>query len=50
MRITTPRLALESISLAHLKSTHAYSSDLDNTRLMMFLPYDSIGSAQKASR
>ena len=42
MRITTPRLALEPISLAHLKSTHAYSSDLENTRLMMFLPYDSI--------
>ena len=42
MRITTPRLALEPISLAHLKSTHAYSSDQENTRLMMFLPYDSI--------
>ena len=42
MRITTERLALEPISLDHLESTHAYSSDLENTRLMMFLPYDSI--------
>lgn len=41
MRITTERLTLEPISLDHLESTHAYSSDPENTRLMMFLPYES---------
>jgi len=50
MRITTPRLALEPISLAHLKSTHAYSSDLENTRLMMFLPYESMEETEACIR
>ena len=42
MRIITERLTLEPISLEHLKATYRYSSDPENTRLMMFLPYDSI--------
>lgn len=42
MRITTERLTLEPISLKYLESTYAYSSDLENTRYMMFLPCDSI--------
>jgi RimJ/RimL family protein N-acetyltransferase len=42
MRITTERLTLEPISLEHLKATYRYSSDLENTRLMMYLPFDSI--------
>ena len=42
MRITTERLAIEPISLKYLESTYAYSSDLENTRYMMFLPCDSI--------
>jgi len=42
MRLTTERLALEPISLDHLESTYAYASDPENTRLMMFLPYESI--------
>lgn len=46
MRITTERLALEPISLQYLESTYAYSSDLENTHLMMFLPYESIGEVE----
>ena len=42
MRITTERLTLEPISLQHLKATYLYSSDRENTRLMMFLPHDSM--------
>jgi len=50
MRITTDRLALEPISLEHLGSTHAYSSDLENTRMMMFLPYESIEETESVIR
>ena len=46
MRITTERLALEPISLEHLEQTHAYCSDLENTRLMMFLPNESIAETE----
>ena len=42
MRIKTERLMLESISLYYLKSLHAYSSDLENTHYMCYLPHDSI--------
>ena len=50
MRITTGRLALEPISLDYLKTTHAYSSDLENTRMMMFLPYESIEETEAVIR
>ena len=50
MRITTERLALEPISLKYLESTYAYSSDLENTRLMMFLPYASIDELEEYLR
>lgn len=46
MRITTERLTLEPISLKHLESTYAYSSDPDNTRYMFYLPHDSIGETE----
>ena len=50
MRITTERLTLEPISLHHLESIFAYSSDPENTRLMMFLPYESIEETEVCIR
>jgi len=46
MRITTERLALRPITVNDLESTHAYASDLENTRYMMFLPNGSIGETE----
>ena len=42
MQITTERLWLVPVGPEHLESTHAYSSDPENTRLMIFLPYESL--------
>ena len=39
MLIRTPRLTLRPVTQADLSTTHAYAGDLENTRLMMFLPY-----------
>ena len=38
MEIKTERLVLKPVNMEYLHSTHAYASDLENTRLMMFLP------------
>ena len=38
MEIHTPRLLLRPVTAADLASTYAYSGNLENTRLMMFLP------------
>ena len=46
MQITTERLILRPITVNDLESTHAYASDLENTRYMMFLPNDSIGETE----
>ena len=46
MRITTERLVLRPITVNDLESTHAYASDLENTRYMMFLPNVSIGETE----
>ena len=40
MTIKTARLTLEPLGTKHIDSTHRYSSDIENTRLMMFLPND----------
>ena len=40
MTIQTERLALVSLSMEHLAATHAYSSDPEITKYMMFLPVD----------
>lgn len=50
MEIRTERLVLKPVSMEYLHSTHAYASDLENTRLMMFLPYASIGETEAAIR
>ena len=39
MKIRTPRLTLRPLTQTDLVTTHAYAGDLENTRLMMFLPY-----------
>ena len=42
MQIQTARLLLRPVTMEDLESTHAYVSDMDNTRYMMFLPTDSL--------
>ena len=41
MEIRTPRLTLRPITMDDLVTTHAYVSDAENTRFMMFLPSES---------
>jgi len=50
MEIRTERLVLRPVTMEYLHSTHAYASDLENTRLMMFLPYASIEETRSAIR
>lgn len=50
MEIRTERLVLRPITMDYLRSTHAYASDLENTRLMMFLPYESLAETEAAIR
>jgi len=42
MQIETARLLLRPITTADLATTHAYASDPDNTRYMMYLPTESL--------
>lgn len=42
MNLQTPRLILRPITLADLATTHAYVSDPENTRYMMYLPSESL--------
>lgn len=42
MTITTRRLALTPVNMSHLQSTFEYAGNLENTKYMMFLPYDSL--------
>lgn len=41
MILTTERLTLVPLGTEHFETTHAYSSDIENTRFMMFLPNES---------
>ena len=41
MQIKTERLVLRPIGVCDLETTHAYASDPENTKYMMFLPNDS---------
>lgn len=41
MELKTQRLTLVPLGREHLDTTYAYSSDVENTRLMKFLPVDS---------
>ena len=46
MQITTPRLVIRPIQLEDLEARHAYASDLENTRYMMFLPNEDIAETE----
>ncbi|MDO4866457.1 MAG: GNAT family N-acetyltransferase [Clostridia bacterium] len=50
MRIETARLALRPLDTRDLTSTHAYSSDVESTRYMMFLPNGNIGETEQVIR
>ena len=50
MELKTARLTLKPITMEYLHSTHAYASDLENTRLMMFLPYASLRETESVVR
>lgn len=45
--IKTQRLILKPLGTKYLHSTHRYSSDLENCRLMVFLPYDSLEETEQ---
>ena len=47
MKIITERLTLVPLSMEHLESAYAYSSDPENTRYMMFLPVDSLEETRR---
>ena len=42
IEITTERLTLKPLGMQYLETVHAYASDIENTRFMMFLPNDTI--------
>lgn len=48
MEIITPRLRLVPVELKYLESTYAYAGDIENTRLMMELPYESLDETKAA--
>lgn len=48
--IRTERLTLVPISMEYLDAVHEYASDAENTRLMMFLPNDSIEETREFVR
>lgn len=48
MEIRTERLVLRPVTMGDVDSTHAYASDLENTKFMMFLPYESPEETKEA--
>jgi len=50
MEIRTKRLRLKPVDMEYLQSTHVYASDLENTRLMMFLPSASLQEIENTIR
>ena len=42
MILTTKRLILKPADITYLHSTFEYAGNLENTKMMMFLPYDSL--------
>ena len=42
VKLQTERLVLEPLGTKYLQTTHEYSSDIENTRLMMFLPNETV--------
>lgn len=50
MELHTPRLTLSPADMTYVQSTYAYSSDLENTRFMMFLPYATVEETAESLR
>ncbi len=50
VEILTPRLTLRPVDMSFLASTHAYASDPENTKYMMYLPYASLEETAAAIR
>ena len=50
MTINTERLTLRPLELRDLMSTHAYASDTESTRYMVFLPNESVGETEQFIR
>ena len=50
MEIRTQRLTLRPAGMQDLHTTHAYASDLENTRLMMYLPYATLEETAESLR
>jgi RimJ/RimL family protein N-acetyltransferase len=48
MEIRTERLLLRPVEAADLSAVHAYASDIENTKFMMYLPYESIVETEQA--
>lgn len=48
MEIRTERLVLRPVEMGDVDTTHAYASDLENTKYMMFLPYASLDETREA--
>lgn len=47
MTLTTDRLTLTPVNMSHLNTTFEYAGNLENTKFMMFLPYDSVEETEK---
>jgi len=50
MTLTTRRLTLVPVNMSHLHSTFEYAGNLENTKYMMFLPYDSLEETENVIR
>ena len=50
IEIRTERLLLRPVELSDAATTHEYSSDLENTRFMMYLPYESYEETEQTLR
>ena len=48
MTLTTERLTLTPADTTYLHTTHDYAGNLENTKFMMFLPYDSLEETRNA--
>ena len=50
MELRTQRLLLKPVEMTYLESMYEYSSDYENTKLMMFLPVESMEEMEKGLR
>lgn len=50
MEIRTERLLLKPVEMAYIDSMYEYSSDYENTKLMMYLPLESMDEMVQSAR